>query len=57
MFLRYRSASILIVSAFNIEYFMIWSIRYRMSKRSISSFISYLDIEGHFQTYDIESIS
>ncbi len=55
--LRYSTGSISNVPTFDIDVFKISSIRCRMSKHSISSVISYPDIEGHFLTLDIDAIS
>ncbi len=52
--LRYRTVSISNVSTFDIDIFWIQSIRSRITKHSISSLISYLDIKGHLVTLDIE---
>ena len=52
--LRYRTASILNVTTFDIDDYQILSIRYRIPNIRYRVVISYPDIEGHLPTFDIE---
>ncbi len=52
--LRYRTGSISNISTFRYRYFRDLEHSISNYKHSISSFISYLDIEGHLVTLNIE---